>query len=107
MVSSPIFYILLVIVLVLLIVAIVLLVLNNKRKKKKAAEEAAAAAAAAEGDAAAILEQMPNFDFNKEILEFQNDRGMELKQHIRDFTEENPEISAQLLKTWLNGGGGE
>ena len=67
----------------------------------------AAAAAAAEGDAAAILEQMPNFDFNKEILEFQNDRGMELKQHIRDFTEENPEIAAQLLKNWLNGGVGE
>lgn len=107
MVSSPLFYILLVIVLVLLVVAGVLLFLNAKRKKKKAAEEAAAAAAAAEGDAAAILEQMPSFDFNKEILEFQNDRGMELKQHIRDFTEENPEISAQLLKTWLNGGGGE
>lgn len=104
MISSPLFYILLVIVLVLLVVAIVLLVLNSKRKKKKAAEEAAAAA---EGDAAAILEQMPSFDFNKEILDFQNDRGMELKQNIRDFTEENPEISAQLLKTWLNGGGGE
>ncbi len=82
-----------------------LLVLNAKRKKKKAAEEAAAAA---EGDAAGeILENMPTFDFDKEILEFQNDRGMELKQNIRDFTEENPEISAQLLKTWLNGGGGE
>ncbi len=104
MVSSPIFYILLVIVLVLLIVAIVLLVLNGKRKKKKAAEEAAAAEGEAVG---AILENMPDFDFNKEILEFQNDRGMELKQNIRDFTEENPEISAQLLKTWLNGGGGE
>ena len=103
MVSSPLFYILLVVVLVLLVVAIVLLVLNSKRKKKKAAEEAAAA----EGDAAAILEQMPSFDFNKEILDFQNDRGMELKQNISDFTEENPEISAQLLKTWLNGGGGE
>ena len=105
MVSSPIFYILLVVVLVLLIVAIGLLVLNAKRKKKKAAEEAAAEA---EGDAAGeILENMPTFDFDKEILEFQNDRGMELKQNIRDFTEENPEISAQLLKTWLNGGGGE
>ena len=105
MVSSPLFYILLVVVLVLLVVATVLLILNGKRKKKKAAE--AAAAAAAEGDASAILEQMPTFDFNKEILEFQNDRGMELKQHILEFTEENPEISAQLLKNWLNGGGGE
>lgn len=107
MISSPIFYILLVIVLVLLVVAIVLLILNSKRKKKKAAEEAAAAAATEGETTGEILENMPTFDFGKEILEFQNDRGMELKQHIRDFTEENPEISAQLLKTWLNGGGGE
>lgn len=33
-----------------------------------------------------------------------NDKGMELKKNIRDFAEQNPEISAQLLKSWLNGG---
>lgn len=104
MISSPIFYIVLVVVLVLLVVAIVLLVLNAKRKKKKALEEGGAAA---DADAAAILENVPSFDFTKEILEFQNDRGMELKQNIREFTEQNPEISAQLLKAWLNGGAGE
>ena len=103
MISNPIFYIILVIVLVLLVTAIILLVLNGKRKKKKALEEGAAANA----DAAAVLESMPSFDFTKEILEFQNDRGMELKKNIREFTEQNPEISAQLLKSWLNGGGGE
>lgn len=32
------------------------------------------------------------------------DRGAELRESIRDFAEQNPEISAQLLKTWLNGG---
>lgn len=104
MVSSPIFYIVLVVVLVLLVVAIVLLILNGKRKKKKAKEEGVTGT---EADVAAILDNKPSFDFTKEILEFQNDRGMELKQKIREFTEQNPEITAQQLKVWLNGGAGE
>lgn len=100
MASSPIFFIVLAVVLILLIVAAVLLVLNSKsKKKKKKAEEEAQAA-----EAAAIAEQMASF--NPELINMQNDRGMELKQNIRDFTEENPEIAAQLLKTWLNGAGG-
>ena len=43
-------------------------------------------------------------DINQELQEIQNDRGMELKRNIRDFAEQNAEISAQLLKSWLNGG---
>ena len=53
-------------------------------------------------EAAALAEQLPSF--NPEIINLQNDKGMELKQNIREFTEENPEIAAQLLKNWLNGG---
>ena len=43
----------------------------------------------------------------KEImtLEPEEDRGAELRHSVREFAEMNPEISAQLLKTWLNGGG--
>ncbi len=94
--TSPIFFIVLAVVLILLVVALVLFILGSKRKKKKrlAEEEAAALAAAQlENDSA----------FNQELIDFQNDRGMELKQNLREFTEENPEISAQLLRTWLNG----
>lgn len=39
-----------------------------------------------------------------EIFVPEVDRGAELRENIRDFAEQNPEISAQLLKTWLNGG---
>lgn len=46
-------------------------------------------------------------DLNQELQEMQNDRAMELKKSVRDFAEENAELSAQLLKTWLNGGGGD
>ena len=101
MVSSPVFFIVLAVVLVLLIVAVVLLVLSSKKKKKKKKEEEDALAA----EAAALAEQLPSF--NPEIINLQNDKGMELKQNIREFTEENPEIAAQLLKNWLNGGVGE
>lgn len=41
---------------------------------------------------------------NREILEMQNDKGLELKRSVREFSDKNPEISAQLIKSWLNGG---
>lgn len=43
-------------------------------------------------------------EYNEEIINLQNEKGMELRKNIRDFSEKNPEISAQLLKNWLNGG---
>ena len=43
---------------------------------------------------------------NQELQEIQNDRGMQLKKDIRDFVEQDAEISAQLLRSWLNGNGG-
>ena len=101
MASNPIFWVVFVVILVLLIVTVILLVLTNKRKKKRKAEEEAAAAEAA---ALAAAEAEQSSFINQELIDLQNDRGMELKKNLRDFTEENPEISAQLLKTWLNGG---
>lgn len=97
--SNPLFWIIFGVVIFLLILAVVLLIISSKKKKRKAAEEAAAAEAAAAEAAAA-----EKFNFDQEMIDFQNDRGMELKQNIREFTEENPEIAAQMLKTWLNGG---
>ncbi|MBS5955875.1 MAG: flagellar M-ring protein FliF [Clostridiales bacterium] len=39
-----------------------------------------------------------------EIFVPEVDRGAELRESIREFADQNPEISAQLLKAWLNGG---
>ncbi len=41
---------------------------------------------------------------SRELLRIQNEKSMELKDNIRKFAEDNPEISAQLIKTWLRGG---
>ena len=31
-------------------------------------------------------------------------RSRELREMVRQFTEDNPELSAQMIKTWLHGG---
>lgn len=95
-------------VLLILILLITLLVLRGKKKKRLKAEEArlAAEANSAKPAAAPVMPQteqnMPNWD--EDLLSIQNERGIELKNKIREFSEENPEISAQLLKHWLKGG---
>ncbi len=87
--------------LILLITIIVFIVLRKKRDK------------AEEEDLQEQIVFVPEAkdevvkDLNQELQEMQNDRAMELKKSVRDFAEENAELSAQLLKTWLNGGGGD
>lgn len=115
---------------VLLLLIILIVVLLRRRKKKKLAEEAAEAERIAAEEAAlqeaelqrlkeeallrneAAARQMGQvvgmdgwdpMDFNEDLLNLKNERGMELKNKIRGFTEENPEIVAQLLKRWLKG----
>ena len=90
-------------VLGLLLLLIVLLIIRAKKRKQAEAlllaqqeEEWAAEQAAAALEAE---EQVDN------VLEIKNEKSMELKQDIRKFTEENPEIAAQMIRTWLRGEG--
>lgn len=39
-----------------------------------------------------------------EILNLKNEKSRELRENVREFADENPEISAQMIRTWLNGG---
>ena len=80
----------------LLIILAVILIIRRKRRKAEELEEETE-----------ILEEETDslLDLNQELQEIQNDRGMELKKNIREFADQNAEISAQLLKSWLNGGG--
>jgi flagellar M-ring protein FliF len=97
--------------LLLLIIIIVVIVVRKKKKKKKALAEALAAAAPADEQIASeLLEQGVEIPENlkekitPDLLNIQNERGMELKENIRKFAEENPEIAAQIIKSWLKGG---
>ena len=39
------------------------------------------------------------------LIDIKNEKSLELRTNIREFAEQNPEISAQLLKSWLKGDG--
>ncbi len=86
--------------LLLIIFIIIMLILGGKRKKKRLA-----AAAAAEAEAALVaLGKMPVLELTPELMSQQNDRSHELRETIRKFSEDNPQISAEMIKSWLNGG---
>ena len=83
---------------VLLLIVIIILVVRNRRKKKALMDET--------GESQEDIPTLEPADKNSvsEILSPEEDRGAELRNNVREFAEQNPEISAQLLKTWLNGG---
>ncbi len=89
--------------LLLLIIVIIILVVRRRKQDEEEIEELVEEEEEEE-EVPAVL------DMNDELLQLQNDRSMELKKNVREFAEQNAEISAQLLKNWLNGGvsdGGE
>lgn len=88
-------------VLFLIILTIILLVLRRRKKRKMAmagenydvdAILAAAAAHAAEAE-----------NSGADVMSMQSERSIELRQAIRKFTEDNPEIAAQMIRAWLRG----
>ena len=93
-----------------LIFLIVLLILLHrravkKRKKRAEAEEAlllAQMAAEAGGEESHLDEEDI---LNTPLDAGKKTREQELKMQIGEFAELNPEIAAQLIKTWLKGGG--
>lgn len=102
-ISKNMLYLLIAIAAALLILLIVILLIIRKRRKKKEEEELLEAENLASSEA--LLNEEAELDrINREMQAIQNDKGMELKRNVRDFAEQNPEISAQLLKSWLNGG---
>ncbi len=96
--------------LLLLLLLIFLLLHRRKKKKQKEAEALAAANQLARRAGMPVAqagedtssEESP--DLNNELLGLQNEKGIELKENIRQFAEDNPEISAKLIKLWLKGG---
>lgn len=87
------------VVCIFILIAILLLIMRRRKKKKDIEENG-------------IFEELPQqFVKNEEkavdgidILNMQNEKSRELREHLRDFAETNPEISAQMLRSWLNGG---
>lgn len=42
-----------------------------------------------------------------DIMNLQTEKSMELRKDVRKFAEDNPEVAAQMVKSWLREGDGE
>lgn len=87
---------------VLLILIIVLSIMRARRRKKQREEEARQQELE---DAQAALLQQHDSLAQQIAAAKEQDPTEQLVEQVREFTAENPDISAQLLKSWLRGGG--
>lgn len=85
----------------LIILLVVILLLRGKKKKKQQKLEAEQQSIE---EMLASVGVTPEEPVGADVMTLQSERSMELRQNIRKFAEENPEIAAQLVKSWLRGG---
>ena len=96
---------------IILIAVLVLLLLKKKKKaklKKQQRElERQKAEAVANGDLrnamAAYQAQQAKQAEEADVMNLRMEKSIELRQDLRKFAEENPEIAAQMIKNWLKG----
>ena len=91
---------LLILIILIVIVCVAIRKRRKKKNKKKTDEQIAreidaflAAAAAAQKD-----------DLGADVMSLNSEKSIELRQDIRKFADESPEIAAQLLRGWLREG---
>lgn len=95
----------------LLLLILVMILVSRSKKKRKAQEEAllaeqqAAAALAAEQAAEQLGEAPPEEEAKTgaNIMDIHTERSMELRKEVRAFAENNPEVAAYMVKSWLKG----
>ena len=85
---------------------LLLFLLMRRRKKKKAVEEAGLPS---EQDLEALLAERLQTagaaaNAGADVMSLQSEKSMELRKDIRQFANDNPEIAAQQIKSWLRGG---
>ena len=85
-----------------LVLLLVILLLGWRRRKRRKELEAAGLAAVAQTETAPLTPQE-----GADIMNLQTEKSMELRKDVRKFAEDNPEIAAQMVKSWLREGDGE
>lgn len=103
----------------LLIIILVIVILSIRRKKKKQQEEedqriiqeqltelGASGALSELGIVPPLGEEgeMPPPTSGADIMDINTEKSMELRKSVRQFVQNNPEVAAVMLKTWLRGG---
>lgn len=92
----------------LLIILIIILVVIRKNKNKKSIPDVNSVVKkvpkmSQEAYLKQLLEKQQEEKENQ-ILNLTNEKGLELKNKVRELSDQNPEISAQLIRNWLKGG---
>lgn len=84
----------------LLILTIVIVILMRRRAKKKAEAEMLL-----EEGIDVIQPEAEDLESEKQqILNMKNDRSKGLREDVRKFADDNPEIAAHMIRDWLHGG---
>ncbi len=83
----------------LLVLTVIIIILTSRRRKriKKQKEEEAQQELEKQNALKIIHASAGEVD----VLEVGSSKGMELRQNVREFTEKNPEIAAQMIRNWL------
>lgn len=101
--------------LLLLLLLLLILLLRRKRKKKGEADDEEFEAGdqltasdlgleeTAEPGAVSGLDDDDDLNSSEEILNLRMQRSMRLKQNIAEFVDQNPQIAAKLVQSWLRG----
>ena len=93
---------------ILIALIVTLLLLRRKKKKSKLSEKQISKVVAPAVERLIQVMEVPNGpgmeDIRDNLINIKNEKSLELRGNIREFAEDNPEISAQLLKSWLKGG---
>lgn len=82
----------------LLMIAAALLILV-RRRRKRAEEEMLE-----EEEFIPVMPEEEEKEENPELLNLKGEKTRELRETVREFADQNPEISAQMIRNWLNGG---
>ena len=85
-----------------IILLIIILLLRRRSKKKRLAKQAALEAEMRAAEEAAAAEAAAPTG-GADIMEVNTEKSMELRKAVRQFAQNNPEIAAQMVKTWLKG----
>lgn len=86
--------------LVFVIILIVILLLRRRKRAKQEAEERAVE------ELLAVAMPQEGEPVGADVMELHTEKSMELRQSIRDFVDENPEVAALLIKDWMKGDDG-
>lgn len=87
----------------LLVLLILLAILGGRRKKKAVRQVQGAQAVIAQIAPPQVAEVASPID-GADIMTVKTEKSIQLRQSIRKFAEENPEMAAHMLKNWLRGG---